>query len=94
MAKRKTTKKKSAKKKTAKTGGKKAAKKKPAKKNSLVGNINKRKKAGKSRAKKDSTISADAYEQMQEGWPKTKRRKAARKGTRAKAGSKKSKESE
>jgi hypothetical protein len=45
-------------------------------KNSLVGNINRRKKAGTSRSKKDSTISPDAYDQMQKGWPKSKKRKA------------------
>jgi hypothetical protein len=37
---------------------------------SLVENINKRKKAGKSRSKKDSTISKEAYADMQAGWPK------------------------
>lgn len=47
------------------------------KKNSLVGNINKRKKAGKSRSKKKSTISRDAYDDMQAGWPKKKKKKAA-----------------
>jgi hypothetical protein len=60
---------------------KKKAKRKSAKKNSLVANINRRKKAGKSRTKKKSTISDDAYDQMQKGWPKTKgaKKKAARK---------------
>jgi hypothetical protein len=38
------------------------------KKNSLVGNINKRKKAGTSRSKKKSTISKKAYDQMKRGW--------------------------
>ncbi len=42
------------------------------KKNSLVNNINKRKKAGKSRRKSQSTISKDAYQDMQAGWPKKK----------------------
>ena len=42
-------------------------------KNSLVGNINKRKKAGTSRSKKKSTISPKAYNDMQKGWPKKKR---------------------
>jgi hypothetical protein len=46
--------------------------KKSAKKNSLVNNINKRKKAGKSRSKAKSTISRDAYDDMQAGWPKKK----------------------
>jgi hypothetical protein len=42
------------------------------KKNSLVNNINKRKKAGKSRSKKKSTITKKAYNDMQAGWPKKK----------------------
>jgi len=41
-------------------------------KNSLVGNINKRKQAGTSRPKKNSTISDKAYNDMQKGWPKKK----------------------
>ena len=45
-------------------------------KNSLVANINRRKKAGASRSKKDSTISPEAYDQMQKGWPKSNKRKA------------------
>jgi hypothetical protein len=57
---------------------KKTAKKKTVK-NSLVKNINRRKKAGKSRKKQDSTISREAYSEMQRGWPKSKRKKAARK---------------
>ena len=40
-------------------------------KNSLVANINKRKKAGKSRSKKNSTISDKAYSDMKKGWPKS-----------------------
>ena len=61
-----------------------AKKKKAARKNSLVGNINKRKKAGKSRSKKKSTISREAYRDMQQGWPdskksKKKKKKAAKK---------------
>ena len=39
-------------------------------KNSLVNNINKRKKAGTSRSKKNSTISPKAYKDMQKGWKK------------------------
>ena len=42
-------------------------------KNSLVGNINKRKKAGTSRSKKNSTVSPKAYKAMQKGWPKKKK---------------------
>jgi hypothetical protein len=37
-------------------------------KNSLVGNINKRKKEGTSRPKSKSTISKKAYAQMKKGW--------------------------
>ena len=37
---------------------------------SLVRNINKRKKAGTSRSKKKSTISAKAYAAMKKGWKK------------------------
>ena len=39
---------------------------------SLVKNINKRKKDGTSRSKKNSTISDKAYKDMQKGWPKKK----------------------
>ena len=38
------------------------------KKNSLVNNINRRKKAGTSRSKKKSTISKKAYKQLKRGW--------------------------
>lgn len=45
------------------------------KKNSLVANINRRKRAGKSR----STVSSAAYRDMQRGWPRSKKkRKTAR----------------
>ena len=54
-----------------------------AKKNSLVGNINKRKKSGKSRSKKTSTVSKESYAEMEKGWPKkkasTKKKTAAKK---------------
>ena len=40
---------------------------------SLVRNINKRRKAGKSRSKKNTTISKKAYKDMQDGWPKKKK---------------------
>jgi hypothetical protein len=36
--------------------------------NSLVGNINRRKKAGISRPKSKTTVSAKAYGQMKRGW--------------------------
>ena len=41
-------------------------------KKGLYYNINKRKKAGTSRSKKDSTISPQAYRNMQAGFPKKK----------------------
>tara|TARA_R100001163_G_C4936102_1_gene109909 strand:+ start:228 stop:407 length:180 start_codon:yes stop_codon:yes gene_type:complete len=41
-------------------------------KKGLYYNINKRKKAGTSRSKKDSTISPQAYKNMQAGFPKKK----------------------
>ena len=40
---------------------------------SLYENINKRKKAGTSRSKKKSTISAKAYKDMKAGFPKKKK---------------------
>ena len=42
-------------------------------KKGLYYNINKRKKAGTSRSKKDSTISPQAYRNMQAGFPKKKK---------------------
>ena len=42
------------------------------KKNSLVDNINRKKKAGTSRSKKRSTVSKESYGQMEKGWPKKK----------------------
>jgi hypothetical protein len=57
------------------------AKKTPAK-NSLVGNINKCKKAGTSRSKTASTISEAAYREMKQGWPNSKRKRAATKSSR------------
>lgn len=72
-------KKKTAKRQTAKSGSQST--KKPAK-NSLVANINRRKKAGKSRSKKKSTISPEAYSDMEKGWPKKQKKKAKKKGTK------------
>ena len=43
---------------------------------SLYENINKRKKAGTSRSKNKSTVSAKAYKNMQDGFPKKKKKKA------------------
>lgn len=62
------------------TAKRKGAKKKT-RKNSLVENINRRKRAGKSRPKSRSTISKRAYRDMEAGWPKRKR---AKKSKRAK----------
>tara|TARA_R110000796_G_scaffold231128_1_gene348966 strand:- start:150 stop:332 length:183 start_codon:yes stop_codon:yes gene_type:complete len=44
-------------------------------KEGLWANINKRKKKGISRSKKDSTISAKAYKNMKAGFPKKKTHK-------------------
>lgn len=41
---------------------------------SLYENINKRKKAGTSRTKKKSTISAKAYKNMQNNWGKKRKK--------------------
>lgn len=40
---------------------------------SLYKNLNKRKKEGTSRSKKDSTITAKSYKNMQAGFPKKKK---------------------
>ncbi|MFL6548100.1 MAG: hypothetical protein ACJ8OJ_05360 [Povalibacter sp.] len=58
-----------------------------ARKNSLVENINRRKRAGKSRPKSRSTVSKEAYENMERGWPS--KRKASRKKRATKSVSKK-----
>ena len=42
-------------------------------KNSLVGNINKRKKADTSRSKKKSTVSEKSYKGMKASWPRKKK---------------------
>jgi hypothetical protein len=61
------------------------AAKKKSKKNSLVGNINKRKRAGKSRPKSAGTVSTESYSEMKKGWPKKKKTKS---GTRKKTAKK------
>ena len=48
---------------------------------SLYENINKRKKDGKSRSKKNSTITDEAYNNMKEGFPKKKKKKKKKKST-------------
>lgn len=58
------------KKKTAKKATK--SKNKLGVKNSLVNNINARKKKGKSRPKKKSTVSKKSYKKMQNNWGKSK----------------------
>lgn len=47
---------------------KKAKKKKSGIQNSLVNNINARKKKGISRSKKKSTVSKKSYKKMENGW--------------------------
>tara|TARA_R100000995_G_scaffold82542_1_gene56592 strand:- start:1112 stop:1246 length:135 start_codon:yes stop_codon:yes gene_type:complete len=42
---------------------------------SLVKNINRRKKKGISRSKKNTTISKKAYANMKQGWKKSKKKK-------------------
>jgi hypothetical protein len=51
------------------------------KKNSLVANINRRKKAGTSRPKSRSKVSSKSYKNMERGWGKTARKKTAAKKT-------------
>lgn len=70
---------------------KKTARKKATKKNSLVANINRRKRAGKSRPRSRSSISDAAYRDMRAGWPrgaekaeKKTAKKAKRRATRKK----------
>jgi len=60
-----------------------------AKKRSLVDNINRRKKAGTSRPKSRTTVSADAYAAMQQGWPSSATSKKRSKTTGKKKGKKK-----
>jgi hypothetical protein len=42
---------------------------------SLYENINKRKKAGTSRSKKNSTVSSKSYSDMKKGFPNSKKKK-------------------
>ena len=42
----------------------------------LYANINKRRKAGTSRSKSNSTVSSSAYANMKAGFPKSKKKKA------------------
>lgn len=59
------------------------------KKNSLVANINRRKKAGTSRPKSRSTVSKKSYGDMKEGWPAEKKTASKKTGARKKAVAKK-----
>jgi hypothetical protein len=59
-----------------------------ARKNSLVANINRRKRKGTSRPKSRSTVSKKSYREMRQGWPGSK--KAKKKTTRKRATKKKS----
>jgi hypothetical protein len=54
----------------------------PRKKNSLVANINWRKRKGISRSKSRSTVSRKSYRDMQRGWPGSKKKKSASKRRR------------
>ncbi len=64
------------------------------KKNSLVDNINRKKKAGTSRSKKKSTVTEKSYRNMERGWPKTARKKSpAKKASRGSASKAKSRSS-
>lgn len=54
------------------------------KKNSLVANINRRKKAGTSRARSKSTVSPSAYRAMRKNWGRTRKAGGAKKSTRSK----------
>ena len=49
------------------------------KKNSLVANINRRKRKGTSRPKSRSTISSKSYREMRQGWPSSKKKKTKKK---------------
>lgn len=69
----KSTKKKTAKKSASKKAAKKSTRKnKLGVKNSLVNNINAKKKKGTSRSKKNSTVSAESYKEMKDNWGKDK----------------------
>jgi hypothetical protein len=48
-------------------------------KNSLVANVNRRKRAGKSRPKQHTTVSDEAYHEMHKGWPHSRGKRGAKK---------------
>lgn len=62
----------------AKKKSKRKTKRSAKQKNSLVANINRRKRAGKSRPKSRSTVSRKAYDDMQQGWTHTQSTKKKR----------------
>ena len=47
-------------------------------KGSLVENINRRKRAGKSRPRSKSTVSDEAYAEMRKGWPRSRSKRGKR----------------
>jgi hypothetical protein len=61
-----------------------AAKNKNGVKNSLVNNINARKKKGKARPKKNSTVSKKAYKAMKNNWGRPKATKRTKKAANSK----------
>jgi hypothetical protein len=60
----------------------------PKKRNSLVANINRRKRKGISRPKSKSSVSKQSYRQMQQGWPKAKKAKGKRAAAKQRRGTK------
>lgn len=58
-------------------------------KNSLVANINRRKRAGKSRPKSRSTVSKESYDRMEQGWPKSGKRSSRQKTSKQQKSKKK-----
>jgi hypothetical protein len=58
----------------------------PKKRNSLVANINRRKRKGISRPKSKSSVSKQSYRQMQQGWPKAKKAKGKRAAAKQRTG--------
>jgi hypothetical protein len=57
--------------------------------NSLVENINRRKRKGTSRPKSKSTVSKRSYREMQKGWPKSRKTKASKKKSTKKSSKRK-----
>lgn len=74
-----------------KSSGAKRKRSAKGKKNSLVANINRRKRAGKSRPKSRSTVSKESYSEMQRGWPSSRKKKSSKKSGSSKGASRKKK---